>query len=41
MYDNVKMGLTEIGWEGVGVSWIYVPWDEDKWRAVVNTGMNL
>ena len=31
--DNIKRGLREIGWEGVG--WIDVPWDRDKSPAVV------
>jgi hypothetical protein len=28
--DNIRMDLTEIGWEGV-----------DRWRALVNTVMKL
>jgi hypothetical protein len=37
--DNIKMDLREIGWEGV--DWIYVAQDRDRWRALVNTVMNL
>jgi hypothetical protein len=37
--DNIKMGLREIGWDGV--DWIHVAQDRDKWRAHVNTVMNL
>jgi hypothetical protein len=37
--DNIKMGLREIGWEGV--DWIDMAQDRDKWRALVNTVLNL
>jgi hypothetical protein len=37
--DNIKMDLTEIGWEGV--DWIHLAEDRDRWWAVVNTVMNL
>jgi hypothetical protein len=37
--DNIKMNLTEIGWEGV--DWIDLAQDRDQWRALVNTIMNL
>ena len=33
------MDLKEIGWEDV--DWIHKDQDRDKWRAVVNTVMNL
>jgi hypothetical protein len=36
---NIKMDLREIGWRGV--DWMHVTQDRDKWRAVVNTVMNL
>ena len=36
---NIKMGLREIGWEGV--DWIDMAQDSDKWLAVVNTVINL
>jgi hypothetical protein len=37
--DNIRMDLTEIGWEVVG--WIHLAQDRDQWQAVVNTVMNL
>jgi predicted small integral membrane protein len=37
--DNIRMGLLEIGW--VGVDWIGLAQDKDKWRALVSTVMNL
>jgi hypothetical protein len=37
--NNIKMDLTEIGWDDMG--WIGLAQDRDKWRALVNTGMNL
>jgi hypothetical protein len=37
--DNIKMDLTEIGWDGMG--WIYMAQDRDQWRALVNMVMNL
>jgi hypothetical protein len=37
--DNIKMDLTEIGWDGV--DWIELAQDRDQWRALVNTVMNL
>jgi hypothetical protein len=37
--DNIKMDLTEIGWDGV--EWIDLAQDRDQWRALVNTAMNL
>jgi hypothetical protein len=37
--DNIKMGLWEIGFGDVG--WIHWAQDMDRWRAVVNTVMNL
>jgi hypothetical protein len=33
------MDLREVGWDGV--DWIEVAQDRDKWRALVNTVMNL
>jgi hypothetical protein len=35
--DNIKIGLTEIGWD----EWIDLAQDRDQWRALVNTEMNL
>jgi hypothetical protein len=37
--DNIMMDLLEIGWGGV--DWIGLAQDRDKWRALVNTVMNL
>jgi hypothetical protein len=37
--DNIKMGLREIGWNGM--EWIVLAQDRDQSRAVVNTAMNL
>jgi hypothetical protein len=37
--DNIKMGLREIGWDGM--DWIDMAQDRDQWRALVNTVMNL
>jgi hypothetical protein len=36
--DEIKMDLEEIGW---GVAWIHLAQDRVRWRAVVNTVMNL
>jgi hypothetical protein len=37
--DNIKMDLREIGFEGV--DWIHWAQNRDRWRALVNTVMNL
>jgi transposase len=37
--DNIKMGLREIGWDGM--DWIDLAQDRDQWRALVNAVMNL
>jgi hypothetical protein len=37
--DTIKMDLREIGWDGMG--WIYLAQDRDRWRALVNTVINL
>jgi hypothetical protein len=37
--DTIKVALREIGWDGV--DWVDLPQDRDKWRALVNTVMNL
>jgi hypothetical protein len=39
MVDNIKMNLREIG--SGGMDWIDVAKDRDRWRALVNTAMNL
>jgi hypothetical protein len=37
--DNIEMDLREIGFGDVG--WINLAQDRDRWRALVNTVMNL
>jgi hypothetical protein len=37
--DGVRMNLMEIGWGSV--EWIQLAQDRDRWRALVNTVMNL
>jgi hypothetical protein len=37
--NNIEMDLREIGW--VGMDNIDVTQDREKWRALVNTVMNL
>jgi hypothetical protein len=37
--DNIKMGLREIGWDGMDCS--ELAQDRDQWRALMNTVMNL
>jgi hypothetical protein len=37
--DNIKMDLREIGFGDV--DWINLAQDRDRWRALVNTVMNL
>jgi hypothetical protein len=37
--DNIKLGLREIGWDGM--DWIDVAEGRDQWRVPVNTVMNL
>jgi hypothetical protein len=37
--DGIRMDLTEIGWGSV--DWIQLAQDSDRWRALVNTVMNL
>ena len=36
---NVEMNLREMRWECV--DWVRLAQERDKWRAVVNTAMNL
>jgi hypothetical protein len=37
--DNIKIDLTEMGWDGV--DWTDLGQDRDQWRALVNTVMHL
>jgi hypothetical protein len=37
--DNIRMNLGEIDWSGV--DWIGLTQDRDKWRALVNSVLNL
>jgi hypothetical protein len=37
--NNIKMDLREIGFQDV--DWIHLAQDRDRWRALVNTVMNL
>jgi hypothetical protein len=39
MGDNIKIYLREIGWDDM--DWIDLAQDRDRWRALVNTVMNL
>jgi hypothetical protein len=36
--DNIKIGLREIGWNGM--NWIDLAQGRDQWRALMNTMMN-
>jgi hypothetical protein len=36
---TIKMDLQELGWRGT--DWIDLAQDRDRWRALVNTIMNL
>ena len=37
--DNIKMGVREVGCEGM--DWIELAQDRDSWQALVNGVMNL
>jgi hypothetical protein len=38
-YDNIRMNILYIGWEGV--EWIHEVQVRDQWRALVNKVINL
>jgi hypothetical protein len=37
--DNIRMDLGEVGWGGV--DWIGLAQDMNRWRALVNSVLNL
>jgi hypothetical protein len=37
--DNIRMDLGEVGWGGV--DWIGLAKDRNRWRALVNSVLNL
>jgi hypothetical protein len=37
--DNIRMDLGEVGWGGV--DWIGLAKDKNRWRALVNSVLNL
>jgi hypothetical protein len=37
--DNIRMDLGEVGW--VDVDWIGLAQDRNRWRAVMNSVLNL
>jgi hypothetical protein len=37
--DNIKMDLQGVGW--LGIDWIDMAQDRDRWRAFVSAVMNL
>jgi hypothetical protein len=37
--DNIRMDLGEVGWNGV--DWIGLAQDRNRWRALVNSVLNL
>jgi hypothetical protein len=37
--DNIRMDLVEVGWGDV--DWIALPQDRHRWRALVNSVLNL
>jgi hypothetical protein len=39
--DNIRMDLGEVGWGDVNCVWIGLAQDRNRWRAVVNSVLNL
>jgi hypothetical protein len=39
LVDNIRMELGEVGWGGV--DWIRLAQDRNRWRAIVNSVLNL
>jgi hypothetical protein len=39
LLDNIRMDLVEVGWGDV--DWIWLAQDRDRWRALVNSVLNL
>jgi hypothetical protein len=37
--NDIKMGLQEVGWGGM--DWIDLAQDKDRWRVLVNAGLDL
>jgi len=37
--DNIKMDFQKVGYEDM--DWIELAQDRDRWRALVNAGMNI
>jgi predicted small integral membrane protein len=37
--DNIRMALGEVGW--IDVEWIGLAQDRNRWRALVNSVLNL
>jgi predicted small integral membrane protein len=38
-FDNIRMDLLGVGWDDV--DWIGLAEDRDRWRALVNSVLNL
>jgi hypothetical protein len=39
--DDIIIDLQEVGWGAGGMDWIDMAQDRDRWRALVNTIINL
>lgn len=37
-WEDIKMGIGEIGWEGI--DWIRLAWDKDKWWVLLKVLVN-